>query len=125
VIVSDERGIPAGRRPVEGSALDFRTPRAVGDFRLDHCLTGLDRDADGNARITFGELELWMDSAYGYVMLYSGDTLPDPARRRRGLAVEPMTCPPNAFRSGESLLVLQPGESRQQSWGVGLKVRTP
>jgi aldose 1-epimerase len=108
---------------VADTALDFRSGRPVGDLRLDHCLTGLDRDADGTARVSFGDLELWMDRSYGYVMLFSGDTLADPARRRRSLAVEPMTCPPNAFRSGESLLVLQPDGRFSQRWG--LKVRTP
>jgi len=47
----------------------------------------------------------------------TGDTL-DPARRRRGLAVEPMTCAPNAFASGEGLLVLEPGESFIGRWGI-------
>jgi aldose 1-epimerase len=54
-------------------------------------------------------------------MAYSGDTLPEPERRRRGLAVEPMTCPANAFQSGEGLIVLAPGESCRQRWGLGLK----
>jgi aldose 1-epimerase len=58
-----------------------------------------------------------MEAAFDYVMVFSADTLP-PARRRRGLAVEPMTCPPNAFQSGEGLRALQPGESFEASWGI-------
>jgi aldose 1-epimerase len=123
VLAADQRGIPIAARPVAGTALDFRRARALGGARLDHCFTGLERDRDGTARVTFGDLELWMDRAYGYVMLYSGDTLPDARRRRRGLAVEPMTCPPNAFRSGEALIALAPGEACAQRWG--LRVRTP
>ena len=57
---------------------------------------------------------LWMDEAYPYVMVFSGDPLPDVARR--ALAVEPMLCPPNAFRSGESLVRLAPGESHTATW---------
>jgi galactose mutarotase-like enzyme len=34
------------------------------------------------------------------------------------LAVEPMTCPPNAFRSGEALVTLEPGESHKAAWGL-------
>ena len=49
-------------------------------------------------------------------MLFSGDPLPDVARR--SLAVEPMTCPPNAFRSGEDLIVLEPGRSFTSTWGI-------
>ncbi len=49
-------------------------------------------------------------------MVFSGDPLPDVARR--ALAVEPMSCPPNAFRSGESLVRLAPGESHTATWGI-------
>jgi aldose 1-epimerase len=37
---------------------------------------------------------------------------------RRSLAVEPMTCPPNAFRSGKDLIQLEPGQSFSSSWGI-------
>ena len=46
-------------------------------------------------------------AAHPYVMVFSGDPLPDVDRR--SLGVEPMTCPPNAFRTHESLVVLDPG----------------
>ena len=36
------------------------------------------------------------DESYPYLMVFTGD-IPDV--QRQGLAVEPMTCPPNAFRS--------------------------
>jgi aldose 1-epimerase len=36
-----------------------------------------------------------MDEAYAFVRVFTGDTLA-PGRRRRGLAVEPMTCAPDA-----------------------------
>ena len=49
-------------------------------------------------------------------MLFTGDPLPDVDRR--SLAVEPMTCPPNAFRSGEALIRLEPGESFTSTWGL-------
>ena len=62
-------------------------------------------------------LTLWVDETYPYLMVFTGDPL-EPARRRRGLAIEPMTCPPNAFQSGEALLVLQPGERFMGSWGI-------
>jgi aldose 1-epimerase len=60
---------------------------------------------------------LWLDEAYGYLMLYSGDTLA-PARRRRALAVEPMTCAPNAFVSGDGLVRLEPGGVHDAAWGI-------
>ena len=51
----------------------------------------------------------------GGTFVFTGDI---PAVQRRGLAVEPMTCPPNAFRSGEALLTLEPGESHTATWGL-------
>jgi aldose 1-epimerase len=59
---------------------------------------------------------LWVDAGYRYLMLFTGDPLPDV--RRRSLAVEPMTCPPNAFRTGESLVRLEPGETHTARWGL-------
>lgn len=40
--------------------------------------------------------------------------------RGRALAVEPMSAPPNALRSGMDLLTLQPGETQQFYWGVAI-----
>ena len=42
-------------------------------------------------------------------MAYTGDTLDPVDRRRRGIAIEPMTCPPNALRTGTDLIRLDPG----------------
>ena len=57
-----------------------------------------------------------MDEAYGYLQLFTGDPLPDVDRR--SLAVEPMTCPANAFRTGEALIRLEPGDSFTSTWGL-------
>jgi aldose 1-epimerase len=51
-------------------------------------------------------------------MLFTGDALAQPERRRRSLAVEPMTCAPDAFRSGDGLRTLTPGQSLTCAWGV-------
>ena len=39
-------------------------------------------------------------------------------RRRKAVAIEPMTCPPNAFVSGVDLLMLEPGDSVTHTWGI-------
>jgi aldose 1-epimerase len=122
VLRSNERGIPTGRSPVDGTDYDFREPKPIGGTRLDHCFTELQRGSDGVARVELrdpdtGEgLALWLDQTYGYLMLFTGDPLPDVARR--SLAVEPMTCPPNAFRTGEAVVRLEPGDSFTSSWGL-------
>ena len=122
VLRSNERGIPIGSAAVEGTDVDFRRPRAIGTTRLDNAFTDLERDDDGLARVQLrdphggSELTLWVDESYPYLMVFTGDPLPDVARR--SLAVEPMTCPPNAFRSGTDLVRLEPGESFTGRWGV-------
>ena len=107
---------------MEGTQFDFRDPRPIGATQLDHCFTDIERGPDGIARIslhdpTTGEgTTLWLDASYPYLMVFSGDPLPDV--NRRSLAVEPMTCPPNAFRTGESLIIVEPGESVTSTWGI-------
>jgi aldose 1-epimerase len=110
------------RSPVHGTDLDFRQPRAVGDTVLDTCFADLERGEDGLARVVLRNptsdvsTTVWVDEAYGYLMVYTGDTRPDVSRR--SLAVEPMTCPPQAFRTGEGVIVLAPGESAAAAWGI-------
>ena len=121
VLQVDERGIPVSAGPVDGTEHDFREPRPIGTTRLDHAFTDLERDEHGLARVVIRapdgpRLAVWMDEAYRYVQLFTGDPLPDVARR--SLAVEPMTCPPNAFRTGEALLRLEPGASWTGVWGI-------
>jgi aldose 1-epimerase len=102
---------------VEGTELDFRSPRQIGKAMLDHCFTDLARDDDGRVRVALGgAATLWTDESYPYLMIFTGDGLPDVARR--SLAVEPMTCAPNAFRSGEGLIRLEPGDSWAGLWGI-------
>jgi aldose 1-epimerase len=122
VLQSDERGLPVSAESVEGTEYDFRRPRPIGATKLDHAFTDLKRGEDGLARVELGDPRhprgrtLWVDQNYPYLMLFTGDTRPDVARR--SLAVEPMTCPPNAFRSGEALIRLEPGESFVGTWGI-------
>ncbi len=124
IMTDAERQLPTGREPVEGTPYDFRAPRRLGDLQLDLAFTDLDRDADGRAWVHLSapdgrRAELWVDEHHPIIELYSGDTLSE-SRRRRGLGVEPMTCAPNAFQSGDGLVRLEPGESLTTCWGVRL-----
>jgi aldose 1-epimerase len=125
VLQTDTRGIPVGVDSVADTDYDFRRPRRIGATRLDHCFTDLERGEDGLARIELRRADdgaavtLWVDAAYPYVMLFTGDSLPEV--ERRSLAVEPMTCPPNAFRRGSGLIALEPGASWVGEWGIDPK----
>ncbi len=117
VLVSDQRSIPIDRKRVEGTELDFRAAKPIGSVQLDHCFTDLERAGDGRARVELGgRAALWVDESYPYLMVFTGDALPDVARR--SLAVEPMTCAPNAFRTGHGLIRLEPGQTHSGSWGI-------
>jgi aldose 1-epimerase len=121
----DGRGVPTGElTAVEGTERDFTRPRAIGPTVLDTAFTTLDRDTDGRAWASLDDpagvagVALWADPGFGYFMVYTGDTLGELSRRRRAVAVEPMTCPPNALRTGKDLLVLDPGHEWSGSWGL-------
>jgi aldose 1-epimerase len=105
-------GIPTGRTEPAESELS-----PIGARLLDDCYTDL--DADWSVQVTppgGPTLRLSGDPVWRYLQVFSGDTVPQPERRRQGLAIEPMTCPPNAFNTGDGLIVLPPGESFRGSW---------
>jgi aldose 1-epimerase len=121
----DERGLPTGTlHAVSGTEKDFTTARFIGPLVLDTAFTTLQRDADGRAWASLDApggasgASLWADAGFGYLMVYTGDTLGDVARRRRSVAIEPMTCPPNALRTGQDVVVLQPDQEWTASWGL-------
>jgi aldose 1-epimerase len=60
---------------------------------------------------------LWFDASCTWLQVFTAES-PGEALHRRGVAVEPMTCPPNAFATGKDVVVLQPGESLTTSHGI-------
>ena len=122
---TDDRGIPSGPpAAVDGTPYDFRKPRPIGATRLDHALTDLDRDGDGRAWAYLAASDgsgtrvgLWAGQGYRWLQVFTGDPL-GPDRRRKALAIEPMTCPPNAFVTADDLLVLEPGQAVTHTWGI-------
>ena len=125
-LLTDARGLPTGEAAVDGTEFDFTAARPVGEAMLDTGYTGLIRGDDGRARAELHRpgggrsVTLWVDAAFEYLMVFTGDTL-GPAERRRSVAVEPMTCPPNAFVSGRSLIRLEAGASWTGSWGISVR----
>jgi aldose 1-epimerase len=89
VLRSDERGLPIGTEAVEHTEYNFQTPRQIGSTRLDHAFTDLERDEEGLARVELRdpdhgtEVSLWVDESYPYLMLFSGDPLPDVRRSQK------------------------------------------
>ena len=124
--ISDERLLPFGTEPVTGTPYDFRDGRALGNLALNHAFGDLERDENGVASATLRdpatkrEVELWVDAAHRWLMLYTADDVA--ATARRSLAIEPMTANADAFRTGEDLVTLaaagEPGDEVSVSWGV-------
>jgi aldose 1-epimerase len=117
-----DRGIPYDTpEDVSGTEFDFRAAKRIGSTQLDSALTGLTRDADGRVRARLSsartQVTLWAGPGYEWLQVFTGDTL-DPSHRRKAVAIEPMTCPPNAFVSGVDLLMLEPGDSVTHTWGI-------
>ncbi|MHB1504390.1 MAG: aldose 1-epimerase family protein [Acidimicrobiales bacterium] len=123
-LVADERGLPTGEAAVEGTELDFRVGHRIGSLRLDTAYFGLERSADGLASVELEDsgagrrLAVWMDTSFGYVMVFTGDTVHPASSRRTALAIEPMTCPPDALRSGRGLIRIVPGDIWRATWGI-------
>jgi aldose 1-epimerase len=122
-VPSDGRLVPSGpAKPVDGTELDFRQPRQIGDAVLDATLTELERDRDGRATVELRSSTSGMgicchyDESISYVQLFTGDTLP--FGQRQGIAIEPYTCTPNAFNNGLGLVTLKPGEPKRISWSL-------
>jgi aldose 1-epimerase len=119
----DDRGLPVATEQVAGTEYDFRAARAIGETRLDTPYTALTRDGDGRTVVSLDAadgssgVDLWMGEGVSYLQVFTGDTLAGP-RRRTGLAVEPMSCPPDAFNSGEGLVTLDPGATHLLRWGL-------
>jgi aldose 1-epimerase len=119
-LLTDSRRLPVGAAKVDGGEWDFTAPRTIGHLVVDTAFGDVDRDGDGGSAVTLRApdgrgVRLWADRAFGWWQVFTGDTLPG-ARHRRSVAVEPMTCPPDAFRSGRDLIILSPRSSWRASW---------
>lgn len=115
-----EKGLPTGPpRPATGDD-DFSADRPLRGLRLDHAFGGCvpaAGDTHVRHRLTGpgGGVELWADPDFRWVQVFTPDDHPD---RGRAVAVEPMTCPPDALNSGTDLITLEPGDSWTGSWGL-------
>jgi aldose 1-epimerase len=116
----DERLLPVSLVPVDGTDNDLRSGPTLGSRTLDVAMTNLARDSDGHwhAFVTLRQrrTELWGDQSMSWVQVFTGGPYRD-----WSVAVEPMTCGPDAFNAGpthDGMLVLAPGEVFIGSWGI-------
>ena len=114
----DERGLAAPAVPVDGTEWDFRGGRPIGDLVMDHPYGGVadgatatltDPDTGRSASVTVHE-------GIGWLHVFTGDTIK--GREREALAVEPVTAPPDSFRTGVDRLLLEPGTTHRVSFTI-------
>lgn len=117
VLLTDETLQPADLIDSKGTEFDFSAARLLGSQRLDHAFTALPAGRwDVALRNPFLGLTAVVQSTGAdapWLQLYSGEL-----RDRKGLAVEPMSCPPDAFNSGQDLIVLEPGQMHAMSYRI-------
>jgi aldose 1-epimerase len=122
-ILADARLLPIGAVKVAGTEYDFTAPRSIGKAVLDTSFGDIEHEADGTSSVTIAapddsaQVTVWADANFKWWQVFTGDTLHG-ARFRRSVAIEPMTCPPDAFRSGRDLITLAPGQTWAAAWGV-------
>ena len=114
----DARGLPAPAVPVGDTQWDFRGGRVIGDLVMDHPFGGVadeaiatlaDPDTGRSVSVTVHEGIRWLHA-------FTSDTVR--GHEREALAVEPVTAPPDAFRTGVDLVLLAPGESHHASFTI-------
>lgn len=113
--VDPERLLPRAVVPISDE-FDFRTPRPLGAVELDTAFTAPNSGAwTVELRSPDRTLQIWADETLPWIQVYT--TRPD----RHAIAVEPMTCGPDAFNEGpthDGLIRLEPGESASSTWGL-------
>jgi aldose 1-epimerase len=111
VLLTDDSLAPTEFAGVADTPFDFRAAHLIGETAIDHAFTDL---TAGRVRVRGpeGGVEIsWDAAALPWVQICTGTGL-----GHQGLAVEPMTCPPDAFNSGTDLIVLQPGDKHEAAW---------
>ncbi len=123
----DDRMIPVGETPIDGTEFDLRAGRRVDELDLD--------DGFGAVNVRYGRSEhsltapdgrtvtLWGDENMRYVQVFTPrdfpiHTIEGVAASGQAVAIEPMTAPANAFNSGAGLRWLAPGEAWTVRWGI-------
>ena len=112
--VDAERLLPIKLQPVTGSNFDFINSKKISDLFIDHAfkyssnyprsVSLLNAEGQG-AEMIFDEQSKW-------IQIHTADRDLQ-ADSRMAVAIEPMTCPPDAFNSGIDLIVLEPGKNHE------------
>lgn len=112
-MLADERLLPKSLSQVTPEH-DFREPRTLDDTIFDTAF--LDPEESWEVSLEAGgrTVTIWADDTMRWGQIFTAPT-------RDGIAIEPMTCGPDAFNEGPTdadVIVLEPGETTSCSWGI-------
>lgn len=116
-----DHGIPTGPISALNSASDLSMWAQLGQRQLDDCYSGFHKGTHGSDRphavlrdATWpGDVGLWLSPHTDYIMVY---TRRSPDGTTDAVAVEPMSCAPDAFNNGDGLAVIDPTTPHLFGW---------
>lgn len=124
LLVDSERMLPTGTAAVAGTAYDFAHGGTLAQAALDTAFTDLSIEDDGGWRVLIegigaGSVAVWGGPELPWLQVFAEKAwLPVNGPDLPGIAVEPMSCPPDAFNSGTDLVWIEPGGQWSASWGI-------
>ncbi len=118
--VDPKRLLPIGMDSVRTSAFDFRRIRTISDLFIDHAFRVKEDLDERVVRVVAPSgvgVAMHFDEESKWVQIHTADRDGDPSGRK-SLAVEPMSCPPDAFNNGMDLVLIKPGEKYSIGWRI-------
>ena len=116
ILVPDETLIPTGATK---DFSEFNEPNFIGTKVFDDCFIISQKAPIAEVIFTDPAIDLsviaWQETGYrnyNYIQIYTSVD-------RKSIAIEPMTCQPDAFNNGEGRIVLNSGETIQ--WNCGIR----
>lgn len=117
--VDQDRLLPIAVRDVEVLNYDFRSNFLIGNRFIDHAFV-VDRTKPSEILLRTGSgqgVRMTFGSECKWIQIHTADRDGGPGSRE-SLAVEPMNCPPDAFRTGVDLIWLSPNDETSTSWQI-------
>jgi len=114
-----KRLLPIGLRKVEELDFDFRSGRIIGNQFIDHAFK-VDKGSELTITVAADNgdgVEMTFSPNCEWIQIHTADRKGGPDSRIC-LAVEPMTCPPNAFRNPDEPIWLSSGDSTSTTWTI-------
>jgi aldose 1-epimerase len=120
VFAVDAHSNPTRLHAVDELDLNFTAQKTIGDKRIDHTFKTNSDEWEMHIADLQQALSVSVRSDQPWLQIYSGEKL-----HRKGLAVEPMSCPPNAFNSGIDLILLSPEQQHRLFFNIRGNILTP